>query len=50
MKGTYGYAIDRKIDKAFSIYCQQLGLIKSKQVENMIKNWLIERGVEIEGI
>ena len=47
MKVAYGFTIDEKLHEVFTRYCKDNGLVKSPQVEDMIKNWLIERGITI---
>ena len=47
MKIAYGFTIEESVHDIFTQYCKDNGFVKSQQVENMIKNWLIERGITI---
>ena len=45
-KGRYNFLIDKEVYDEFSKVCDELGLIRSKQLEIFMKKFLKERGKE----
>ncbi len=45
-KGRYNFLIDETIYSEFSKICEEEGLVRSKQVENMIKKLIEEHKQE----
>ena len=41
-KGRYNFLIDSEIYEKFSIICEELGLIRSKNLENYMKKFIEE--------
>lgn len=44
---TTTYSIDIEVQGIFKHHCEKTGRTMSKIVENKIKEWLIEEGVEV---
>ena len=42
-KSRYNFLIDKDVYSDFSLICEELGLIRSKQVENLLKEFLEKR-------
>ncbi|MFC1723046.1 hypothetical protein ACFL0V_02825 [Nanoarchaeota archaeon] len=39
-KGRYNFLIDEKVYKEFSEICEDKGLVRSKQIENFLRDFL----------
>ena len=49
-KGRYNFLIESSVYEDFSLLCQELGLVRSKQIENLLKQFLQEHAEELREI
>jgi hypothetical protein len=48
MKISRNYKIDRRLLDEFDVFCRDLSLVKSSFLENMIKQGMIERRIQVK--
>ncbi|MFP4424194.1 MAG: hypothetical protein ACLFP2_03090 [Candidatus Woesearchaeota archaeon] len=49
-KGRYNFLIDESIYNDFSMLCEELGLVRSKHIENYMKDFIQKHKEELERI